>query len=66
MIQCKKSRKPKTDKPSYFSKSFTKGQGLSHHALGKLTKKRVLSIKFWEAADEFLPVNAEPYKARYA
>ncbi len=45
------------------SPSITKGQGLSHHALGKLTQKRVLSIKFWEAADEFLPVNAEPYKA---
>jgi hypothetical protein len=32
-MQCKK--KPKTDQPTYLS--FTKGQGLSHHALGKLT-----------------------------
>ncbi len=54
-------KKPKTDRPSYFS--FTKGQGLSRHALGTLTKKRVLSIKFWEDTDELLPVNAEPYKA---
>ena len=28
--------------PSYFS--FTKGQGLSHHALGKLTKECVPTV----------------------
>jgi len=58
-MKCKK--KPKTDQPSYFS--FTKGQGLSHHALGKLTKQCVLSDKFWEDADEFVTVTADVYKA---
>jgi hypothetical protein len=58
-MKCKK--KPKTDQPSYFS--FTKGQGLSHHALGKLTKQCVLSDKFWEDADGFLTITAEVYKA---
>ena len=57
-MKCKK--KPKSNQPSYFS--FTKGLGLSHHALGKLTKQCVLSDKFWEDADAFLTITADFYK----
>ena len=58
LMKCKK--KPKSDRPPYFS--FTKGQGLSHHALGKLTKRCVLSDKFWEDADAFLTITADFYE----
>ena len=54
-------KKPNTKEPSYFS--FTKGEGMSHHQLGKLTKECVLSLVFWKDLDEFLTVTAEPFKA---
>jgi hypothetical protein len=57
----KNKKKPKKNQPSYFS--FTKGEGLSHHGLGKLTKECVLHDTFWEDIDEFLTITAEPYKA---
>ena len=57
----KNKKKPKKNQPSYFS--FTKGEGLSHHGLGKLTKECVLHDTFWEDIDEFLTITAEPYKS---
>ena len=58
-MKCKK--KPNAKEPSYFS--FTKGEGLSHHQLGKLTKECVLCPAFWKDVDDFLAVTAEVFKA---
>ena len=53
--------KPGENTPSLLAN--TKGAGLSHYQLGKLTTENVNAKTFWRDLDDFLTVIAEPYKA---
>jgi hypothetical protein len=61
-------KKPKTDRPSRSYFSFTQGQGLSHHAPGKLTAAVAHEgirpfDKHWKDADEVITVTTDLHKA---